>query len=162
MIEHTSFLYWITHPVTIFSLVIYGWMAFAFGKAYRKIERKRYLIDGFKYLFILPFQYFLYIILGSVVISISLGTHIYVALSLLTTTNYDKRYFEYVSIRSIMLFRDPDNVQLPPEIGIHPEKGLFVPHATPSLSAQDSQTRKILSILIGIALIFVAYVVLIY
>ena len=150
MIEHTSFLYWITHPVTIFSLVIYGWMAFAFGKAYRKIERKRYLIDGFKYLFILPFQYFLYIILGSVVISISLGTHIYVALSLLTTTNYDKRYFEYVSIRSIMLFRDPDNVQLPPEIGVHPEKGLFVPHAPPT---QQIYIKQGVFLLIGVVFV---------
>ena len=162
MIEHTSFLYWITHPATILSIMLYGWVALAFGKAYRKVHRLPYLWDSLVCLFFPVIFYSLYIFIGHSSAYTSVACSMGAVAGYLTRTKHEKQYFEYRNTRSIMLFRDPDNVPLAPEIGVHPEKGLFVPHATPSLSAQDSQTRKILSILIGIALIFVAYVVLIY
>ena len=146
MNEQHWFFEWLISPVTLISLTLCIWIAFAFGKAYKKTGRSIYNKHKSVYIFItvLPISFIKIFIFALLIKSSS------------------KSYFEYRNFSSIMLFRDPDNVQLPPEIGIHPEKGLFVPHATPSLSAQDSQTRKILSILIGIALIFVAYVVLIY
>lgn len=124
---------WLISPVTILSIVFCTWIAFAFGKAYKKTGRSIYNKHKSVYIFIalLPISFIKIFIFALLIKSSS------------------KSYFEYRNFSSIMLFRDPDNVQLPPEIGVHPEKGLFVPHAP----AQQIYIKQGVFLLIGVVFV---------
>ena len=150
MNEHTPFLQWITHPVALLSIMLCGWMAVAFGKAYQKTHRRRYLWDCLVYMFFPAFFYSLYIFIGPISVYTSVSCSMGFMAGLLMRKKHEKRYFEYLNTRSILLFRNPDNVPLAPEIGVHPEKGLFVPHAMPS---QQIYIKQGIFLLLGVAFI---------
>ena len=134
MNEQHWFFEWLISPVTLISLTLCIWIAFAFGKAYKKTGRSIYNKHKSVYIFItvLPISFIKIFIFALLIKSSS------------------KSYFEYRNFSSIMLFRDPDNVQLPPEIGVHPEKGLFVPHAPPT---QQIYIKQGVFLLIGVVFI---------
>ena len=134
MNEQHWFFEWLISPVTLISLTLCIWIAFAFGKAYKKTGRSIYNKHKSVYIFI-------------IVLPISF---IKIFIFALLIKSSSKSYFEYRNFSSIMLFRDPDNVQLPPEIGVHPEKGLFVPHAPPT---QQIYIKQGVFLLIGVVFI---------
>ena len=154
LIEHISFFQWLLHPVIFVSLVLCGWLTFSFIRAYRKTGRKRYISDGAIYVIAPLFSYILYTVSKDLAIIVSMFGDIGLFLALVLPKPYDPDFFEYRSIRSIFLFRDPDNVQPTFDLNNQSEKGLFVPHAAPLHVAQRG---NMLTFLIGITLIMLLY-----